>query len=172
MTQFFDRTYYGNTVLQWLTTFLIILGIVVLGRLFYTFIARGLKRLARRSSIGLDDIIVDSFEEPVTVILILLASRFACNRLTLSSGTTKVIDSALGFVYAILVAWLITRLYDAIHQRYLMPLAAKSGGAYDDQMLPLIRKGIRLIVWIVAVIVGLNNAGYDVGTVRCRCRAA
>ncbi len=47
-----------------------------------------------------------------------------------------------------------------------MPLANKSSGAYDDQLLPLIRKGIRIIVWVrSAIIVGLNNAGYDVGTV-------
>lgn len=165
MTDFFQQTYYGNTVLQWLTTFLIILGVVVLGRLFYMIVAKAIKRLTARSRVHVDDIVVDSFEEPVTVILVLVGSRLALNRLTLPPNATRFIDSALGLVYALLTAWLITRLYDAIHNRYLVPLARRSSGAYDDQVLPLIRKGIRIIVWVLAIIVGLNNAGYDVGTV-------
>ncbi len=165
MTELFERTYYGNTVFQWLTTFLIILGIVILGRLFYMVVARAVKRLAARSRVQLDDLVIDSLEEPLTVILVLLASRSALNRLTLSPGMANFVDAALGVAYALLAAWLITRLYDAIHRRYLVPLANKSSGAYDDQLLPLIRKGIRIIVWVLAIIVGLNNAGYDVGTV-------
>jgi MscS family membrane protein len=165
MTEFFQRTYYGNTVLDWLTTFLMILGVVVLGRLFYMIVARALKRLASRSRFQIDDILVDSFEEPVTVILVLAASRLALGRLALTPGFTRTLDAALGLVYALLAAWLITRLYDTIHTRYLVPLAQRSSGAYDDQVLPLIRKGLRIIVWVLAIIVGLNNAGYDVGTV-------
>ncbi len=109
--------------------------------------------------------LIDALEEPVVVLLILLASRTALRRLFLTETWVAVIDGALGLAYALIVAWLITRLYDAIHRNYLAPLASKTNGAFDDQILPLIRRGIRIIVWVLAVIVGLNNAGYDVGTV-------
>ncbi len=165
MTDFLQSTYYGNTVLTWLTTFLIILGVVILGRVLFSIISRGLKGLAKRSRISVDDVVVDSFEEPATVILILIASRIALRRLTLPAGLNAFVDGALGLVYALLIAWLITRLYDAINDRYLAPVANRTSSAYDDQILPLVRKGLRIIVWTLAVIIGLNNAGYDVGTV-------
>ena len=45
----------------------------------------------------------------------------------------------------------------------MVPWAEKTESDLDDQLLPIIRKGIRSVIWIMAVIIGLNNAGYDVG---------
>lgn len=165
MTAFFERTFYGNTVGQWLTTFLLILGAVIAGRVVYYLLARGARLVTRRSRAKLDDLLLDALEEPVVLILILVVARIALRRLTLPEGWINVIDGGLGMAYALLTAWLITRLYDSIHRSYLAPLAAKTTGAFDDQILPLIRRGIRIIVWTLAIIIGLNNAGYDVGTV-------
>jgi MscS family membrane protein len=165
MAEFFERTFYGNTVGQWLTTFLLILGAVVAGRVLYYILARWARILTRRSRVRLDEILLDALEEPVVLLLILIAGRIALRRLTLPDGWLNFIDGGLGLAYALLAAWLITRVYDAIHRVYLAPLAAKTSGAFDDQILPLIRRGIRIIVWILAIIIGLNNAGYDVGTV-------
>jgi len=136
MTDFFAGTYYGNTVSQWLTTFLLILGAVILGRILYWMLSRGLKAFARRSKIRLDEILIDTMEEPVVVLLILFGARTALRRLVLSDALVAVIDGALGLIYALVAAWLITRLYDAIHRHYLAPLASKTSGAFDDQMLP------------------------------------
>jgi MscS family membrane protein len=33
----------------------------------------------------------------------------------------------------------------------------------DDQLIPVIRKGLRAVVWILGILVALNNAGYNVG---------
>lgn len=165
MTAFFQRTYYANTVGQWLTTFLMILGAIVLGRALYWLFSRTIKAAIRRNKMQLDDLLLDALEEPVVVLITLGVSRAVLRRLELPSGVVSIVDGALGMVYALLTAWLITRVYDAIHKTYLLPLAAKSSGAFDDQILPLIRRGIRVIVWVLAIIIGLNNAGYDVGTV-------
>lgn len=165
MTEFFARTYYGNTVGQWLIAFLMILGAVILGRALYWIFSRTLKAAIRRNKAQLDDLLLDTLEEPVVVLITLVAIRTILRRLTLTPNIVGLIDGTLGMVYALIVAWLITRLYDAIHTSYLQPLAAKTAGAFDDQILPLIRRGIRVIVWALAIIIGLNNAGYDVGTV-------
>ena len=165
MTEFFARNYYGNTVLQWLTTFLIILGVVIGGRALYWLISRFLKAAAKRSRIRIDELLIDALEEPVVVLLILFGTRIALGRLELEGAWIDFIDGALGIAYALVVAWLLTRVYDAIHRTYLAPLAHKTAGAFDDQILPVIRRGLRIIIWVLAIIVGLNNAGYDVGTV-------
>ena len=165
MTEFFARNYYGNTVLQWLTTFLMILGVVIGGRAVYWVISRFLKAAALRNRVRIDDVLIDALEEPVVLFLILLGTRIALGRLALEGTWITFIDGTLGIAYALVMAWLITRIYDAIHRTYLAPLAQKTSGAFDDQILPLIRRGLKVIVWVLAIIVGLNNAGYDVGTV-------
>lgn len=165
MTEFFQRTYYGNTVAEWLTTFLMILGAIVLGRAIYWLFSRTLKSAIRHNKVRLDDVLLDALEEPVVFLITLLVVRTVLRRLNLPPEIVSVIDSAIGMMYSLSIAWLIMRLYDAIHINYLQPFAKKSSGAFDDQILPLIRRGLRVIVWALAIIIGLNNAGYDVGTV-------
>lgn len=165
MEGFFQRSYYGNTVLNWLTTFLIILGVIIGGRAIYWIISRFLKTAARRSRVRLDELLIDALEEPISLLLILIGSRIAINRLRMEGAWITFIDGALGIVYSLVIAWLLTRIYDSIHKTYLTPLAQKTSGAFDDQILPLIRRGLKMIIWTLAIIIGLNNAGYNVGTV-------
>jgi MscS family membrane protein len=44
----------------------------------------------------------------------------------------------------------------------LMPLVAKSESDLDDQLMPLIRRLFKVILWAMGIIIGLNNAGFDV----------
>jgi MscS family membrane protein len=61
------------------------------------------------------------------------------------------------------VAWFIARLFDAIFVEYAIPATAKSKSDFDDQIIPMIRRGVRMIVWTLGIIVALNNAGFNVG---------
>jgi MscS family membrane protein len=45
-----------------------------------------------------------------------------------------------------------------------VPLAEKTENQLDDQILPIIQKSLKIVIWIIAIVVGLNNAGYNVGT--------
>jgi MscS family membrane protein len=69
------------------------------------------------------------------------------------------------FVIALIVAWLLIRLYDAFHTTYFVKLAQKTETDLDDQLLPVIRTGIQFIVISLGILIGLNNAGYDVGAI-------
>ena len=66
------------------------------------------------------------------------------------------------FLITFNVAWLITCLLDALIEEYLVPLVEKSETDLDDQLLPIARKAIRVTIWIMAIIIGLDNAGYDI----------
>jgi MscS family membrane protein len=64
-----------------------------------------------------------------------------------------------------MVAWLIVRTIDALVEEYIVPVVEKSESNLDDAILPIARRGFSIVIWVVAVVVGLNNAGYDVGAV-------
>lgn len=104
-------------------------------------------------------------EEPIVFAIVLAAIWYALKRLTLPEVANKFLTGAFQFIIILNVAWLITRLFDSLYKEYLIPLADKTESDLDDQLLPLVRKGTKGIVWVIAVIVGLNNAGYNVGAV-------
>jgi MscS family membrane protein len=44
----------------------------------------------------------------------------------------------------------------------MMPMTDKTESEFDDQLIPVVRKGLRAIIWIVGIIVGLDNIGFDI----------
>jgi MscS family membrane protein len=88
---------------------------------------------------------------------------YGLNRLDFSGELTDFMVTVYHILIAINVTWLIARLIDAIIEEYIVPLASKTESSLDDQIIPLVRKGLRTVIWILGIIVALNNAGYDVG---------
>jgi len=75
------------------------------------------------------------------------------------------IHNIFNFLIVINITWLFARLADALIEEYIVPITEKSKSDLDDQLLPIFRKGLKIIIWVMGIIIGLNNAGYDVGAV-------
>lgn len=162
MPDFFQNTYYNNTVMEWLTAMGIVLGAVIVGRVLYRIFSTVVRSFTAKTKTKLDDIIVDMVEEPIVAALIIAGFWYAANTLNMSEGMADKVGHVMQFAIVMMIAWLLSRLIDALTEEYIVPLADKSASDMDDQLLPILRKGTRLIIWSMAVIIGLNNAGYDV----------
>jgi len=162
---FFNRTFYNNTVTDWAKAIIIILLAVIIGKITMWIIKTIVKKLTAKTKTKLDDILIDMAEEPLVFAIVLAGISIGLHTLNLSRGLNKVINTAYYILIIFNIAWLINRLFDAFVNEYLSPLVEKSESDFDDQLLPIIRKGVKASIWIIAIIVGLNNAGYDVGAV-------
>ncbi len=160
---FFSKTFYGNTILDWFITAGIILVSLVVAKLLYLFISKVIKRLTRKTETKLDDIIVDKIEEPLVFGFVIAGIWYGLNFLTQSEGFGVFIHKVYYILIIFNVTWMFVRLLDALVEEYIVPAVEKSNNAIDDQILPLVRKGIRITLWLVAAILAVNNAGYDVG---------
>ncbi len=161
MSDFLETNYYNNTVLEWATAFGIMLGALIAGKILFWMCARIIKRLSKTSG-NLDNLLVDLAEEPVIVALTIVGMVIGINTLNLSSGVESWIAGLRQFIVIMSITWLVARLVEAIFSELIAPMADKSKNNLDDQLLPLIRKSIKLCIWPVGTIVALNNAGYDV----------
>ncbi|NOQ71651.1 MAG: mechanosensitive ion channel [Crocinitomix sp.] len=161
----FEKLYYGNTIYQYLIAFGIILAALVGGKILYWVSKRFISKLTARTKSKLDDIIVDKIEEPVVFALVLGVSWWALSTKLNYSDDGAFMGNVFGFLTVINITWLIARLSDALIEEYIVPMTEKSESDLDDQLLPIFRKGLRIIIWTLGIIVGLNNAGYDVGAV-------
>ena len=158
-----SNSYLGNSAVQWLLSLGIIVGSIILSKILYWLFANVFKDVASKTKTRLDDVLVDRIEEPVVFAVIIAGIYYALHRLHF----TDTLDDWIGRVYFFLIvfniAWLINRLLDSLIDEYLLPIVQKTEGDLDDQLLPLLRKVIHFVVWGMAVVIGLNNAGYDVG---------
>lgn len=155
--------YYGNTVASWLYALLIIVIFFVIGKIIYWISGTFLKKITDKTKTKIDDIIVDMVEEPVVFAITLIGIWIALKTLAFSIKVSNWINHLFQFLILFNVVWLITRLLDSLFKEYLVPLVSKIETDLDDQLLPIVRRGSKFVIWTLAIIVGLNNAGYNVG---------
>jgi MscS family membrane protein len=160
---FLQKTYYGNTVLDWLIALAIIVGALLVGKALYWIFGNIVKQFTKKTKTRLDDIIIDMVEEPIVFILTIAGIWYGINRLELPETAERWLGNIIQFLIFLTIAWLITRLLDSFYKEYVVPLVSKTETDLDDQLLPILQKGTKLTVWSIGIIVALNNAGYDVG---------
>jgi MscS family membrane protein len=163
MNEFFAKEFYYNTFGDWAISLAIIVGILVVAKMLYWIFGRIVKTLTSRSKTKLDDIIVDMIEEPIVLIVTIIGVWFAVERLSFPEGVLDWIDQVYWVMITLTITWLLARLVDAVIREYVVPLTQKTEGDFDDQIVPIIRKAIRAAIWILGIIIALNNAGYNVG---------
>ena len=165
LNHFMEKTFYGNTILDWLYAFGLIILAITIGKAIYWAFGKFIKQYTKKTKTRLDDIIIDMIEEPLVFAVTIVG-------IWLALGTLKIPDIAgawLSKIYYVLiifnVAWFMNRLFSSLIQEYLVPYVENTKTDLDDQLLPFIQKGIKLAIWVTAAIIALNNAGYDVGAV-------
>lgn len=162
MMEILESTYYNNTLLAWATSLLIILASVLLAKFVYWIIKKFVKTATSKTKSNLDDILVDTLEEPIVVFIVLIGVTIGLNQLVFSEGLDTWLHRVVYIAITINFTWLIARVIDALIQEYIVPLTESSENEFDDQIVPIARKGVRAVIWTLGIILALNNAGYDV----------
>jgi len=157
--------YYGNTVLEWGIAGALALFSLVLGKTIYWLFRNIAGPVIQKSGRDFLGIVIDMIEEPIVFMIVIVGIRYSLNTLRLTEDALRTADYALSFLITLTITWLITRLYNALHNRYFVPAAARTDTTLDDHLLPLFRKGFNSVVWILGIIVALNNAGYNVAPI-------
>ena len=159
-----DTIYLNNSLEHWIIAFVIASGAVILGKLLYWIIQKTLKVYTKKTENDLDFIFIDMVEEPLSLAITLFGLWFAIDFLTFSAGVDKFIASGFYFVIIFNIAWFATRLFDAVIEKYIAPKVKDSETDLDDILLPIIRKLINISIWAITIVIGIDNAGYDVTT--------
>lgn len=157
-----NQTFLDNTLWQYLLFLGIIVLSIIIGKIFYYISKHKLRKLTEKSKTKLDDYLVDIIEEPL-VLLIVTAGIWGGSRfLTLNSTADKIIGNIVLVLIAMTVTWFLIRLVDMLIKHYIEPMVEKSESKLDDQILPILRKSIKTVILILAIIVVLSNLGYDI----------
>jgi MscS family membrane protein len=151
--------------MDWGLALVIALAAVVVGKIIYWIFGNVFRRLTAKTDTKLDDIILDMIEEPIVVVVTVAGIWYGLRRLALPEAFDTFLGNVTQVLIALSIAWLFARLFDSLFKQYLVPLAEKTESDLDDQLLPILRKGTKALIWVLGLIVALNNAGYDVGAV-------
>lgn len=162
MKSFLNQEFYGNRIENWLISLALIVGAIILAKFLYWFVDRYVKRLTAKTKSNLDDILIDKLEEPVVYGVGMLGFYWAFQRLSFAPGVDRFFDHLFIIIFTLNLTWLFVRIIDSLILEYLMPLVQQSESDLDDHLMPVVRKLVKLVFWSLGIIIGLNNAGFDV----------
>lgn len=163
MLDFLDQKFYGNSIQNWAISFGIILAAIIISKISYWAIGKYVKKAAEKTKSGLDDLLIDKLEEPIVYGMVIVGFYWGFQRLHFGVGVDNFFSHVFTIVFILNITWLIVRVLDSLIEEYIVPMVEKSDSDLDDQIMPLIRKLLKITLWAFGIIIGLNNAGFDVG---------
>ncbi|MBW2991075.1 mechanosensitive ion channel family protein [Candidatus Woesearchaeota archaeon] len=159
---FLDTMLWGNTYLQYLILIVsIILGIAV-GKAFYWLSTKFIKVFTAKTKTRLDDLIIYHLEKPVVFLIILGGIYYGVNQLTLSAKIHDFISQVFLVLFVLCVTWVVINLIESFIEYYLKPMAEKTKSDLDDHLIPIIRKLVKIVLWIIVLIMLIKRFGVDI----------
>ncbi|MDR2839909.1 MAG: mechanosensitive ion channel family protein [Paludibacter sp.] len=189
----FSHIYFHNSLQNWLISLAIIAAAFIVNIFIFWLNILVFKPLSKRTTHSLDDALFDKLESPLKFAIVLLGIWISCKRLDLPENIDIFIATAYKFLIVLNITWFIVRFTDALITNLLMPAAknlktnrkkfktaaeniidipadtkkSKKQKANDEflehTLMPIVRRVILGVIWVIGVMMALKNVGVDVG---------
>ncbi len=136
---------------QWLGIVALVVLCVVLERVFTKLLFRFARRLTKTARLQLDSERLAGFERPFSLLVIAAIFLEALPLLGLKSTVGEILDIAASFGIAFASVWAALRLVDLACD-FLRVKASESENKFDDMLVPLLRRTLKILVVIVGVV--------------------
>ena len=153
-----ENELWGNTIENWGISILIILGAIIIVKLLSLLGKKVIKPFVTGTDNHLDDVIFYSLEAPVKFAIILLGIWIAIHRLVYPDSFVKVVDNAYSILIVLDITWFFGRLFSSLLQVYW----GKQSNGQANKMMPIIKRTILVIVWLIGIAMALSNVGVNI----------
>lgn len=159
---FLDTVVWGNTLMQYLFLIgYIVLGIAV-GKAFYWLSTKFIKIFTSKTKTKIDDLLIELLEKPIVFLIILGGAYLGFLQMSFPANVENIIMNVFKVLLILNISWVVINLIDAFIVNYIQPKAEKSKSQLDDHLVPIIKKAVKVVLWIIVIIMVVKNFGLDV----------
>jgi MscS family membrane protein len=167
MESILEKIYHGNTLENWALSLLIIIIGFVLTKCVILLNEHVIKKITASSKSRLDDIVFCSMEKPILLGIMLIAIWIATSRLHLGVKTHEIIGKSYEILIVLNITWFISRLVSALIEEFVYNRSDPNNinkVHFNNRLVPLIKRGSLILIWIIGSVMALNNVGVQVST--------
>jgi len=153
-----------TAVWQFAAAFGFVLLGLVLRKIFDYVTHRHIMPILRKTRVRFDNLVVNAAAKPFGWLLLLAGLAMAVWVLRLPVEPTNVKRFAFGVLKVLLVAdvlWFLFRFVDVV-AIYLAHLAGRTDSTLDDQLVPLVRKALKVTVALLMTVWVVQLLGYNI----------
>lgn len=155
----------------WLSETIVFLAIVagayLLSEIVVLIINLVKRYLAARTDTDLDDKILDAVKAPVRYVMIFVGVTIALKRLDLMFDEKydwifKITSAVVFVAFALIATMLLLRMVKIFTRWYADKVASKTESNVDDELLPLVRRILSLLIIVIGAMTVLDHFEVDV----------
>ncbi len=162
MNEFLAQEYYGNTIEHYGIALSIIMGGILLVRIFRKRLLNQIKRLTQKTETKLDDYVIEGIESFGLPILIFVVIYSGLSYLTFSEKADKYIDNSM----VVVITFYVIRILSSFIRLALESFITKQEGEQEKlKQINGIMLIINVIIWAVGLLFLFDNLGYNVTTI-------
>lgn len=164
MKEILATTFWNNDIETWIKALFFIVGGIFVGKIVVWILEKVLKKVTSKTKTNLDDIIIDAVKKPLVFFITIMGFWSAIEILNFPSVKTDLILHKIHlFLVVVNITWLISKLMNGLLKGYFFPYAKREDTSFDAQLLPILMTSFTVIIWIIGIIVGLDNLNFDIG---------
>lgn len=161
LPQSFHGKLFGVEVWQYLALFLIFILALVVRKIIQAVVNSRVRHLVEEHAWVTR--LVDVFASPGATLVMAIMLRVFYPQLHLPATAATVVSVAVRVLVVLSIVWAAYRLVDVLSER-MMEKAEKTESKLDDQLVPLVRKSLKVFTVVAGVLFILQNLSINVGS--------
>ncbi|MCC5946429.1 MAG: mechanosensitive ion channel [Bernardetiaceae bacterium] len=159
-----DTEFHHNSVLTWLQALGVLAFIITFIVILFYLTRHLIRKVLVYWGVKFNEKVIERANKPLLMYTVFLAVEISARTVLEfpeSSNFQQRLDNTIYTLLTLNTAWLIVRILEVVVERYLLPLTHKNNSRYT-WLIPIIKRIIKTLIWSIAIIEALSNAGYDV----------
>jgi MscS family membrane protein len=152
----------GNPLWQYLAAFIYVILAFYVSKLLDFLVQVQFRKLAARTRTQVDDLFLTLVRGPVKIISFVVLLHIGLNVFAWPAWAQTFISNGLKIVVACSITYVALRLVDVGMGLWQKRIETADKVIFDTQLLPVIRKSLKVFVTIVAILVTSQNLGMNI----------
>ncbi len=162
--QLADQTIMGIHMMRFVAAFFIIILVLLLKRIIAHMFTKTVFKAAQKTSNTMDDFLLKNLNKPAEFLVVVLGFFLAAEILNLPTKPTNLNLLAENIIKVMLTFNLTWFGYNAVAvmEQWMKHWAEKTDSVLDDQLIPFVRKSMRIFIVVIAILFLVQNLGYSI----------
>jgi MscS family membrane protein len=153
---------FGEPLWKYLASLIYIFLAFYISKLLDHLIGVWLKQLASRTASKFDDHLLNLMHGPVKIVAFVIFLHIGLKVFTWPQWLEDTFSKALKFVVACSLTYMALKFVDLLTGYWKDRLATGEDRAFDEQLIPILRKSIKAFIIVVAVLIFLPAVGINI----------
>ncbi len=157
------ETIFDVALWQYLALFVILLFGIVVRKMIQFIVTSRVRRFTETRGQAWASRVVDVFASPGATLVMAAILWFTYPRLRLPLTAAMLVGGAVRVMVVVSIVWAMYRLVDVLAERMALKAAA-TDSKLDDQLVPLVRKSLKIFTVLAGALFILQNLNINVGS--------